>query len=130
MKPTVVVTEDHPGCLETICNLIEQDYEVVAVATDGKTGLHAALTSRADVVILDISLPELNGIAVAREIRRRGLNSKILFVTVHEEPEFRESAFLAGANGYVFKSQMTADLTLALKEILVGRVFLSHTAEK
>jgi DNA-binding NarL/FixJ family response regulator len=126
MKPTVVIAEDHLGCLEDISKLITQDYEIVAVATDGKRGLSAVLRARPDVVILDISLPEMDGISAAKEIRKYGLKSKILFLSVHEEPEFREGAFNAGANGYVFKSQMNADILNALKEVLAGHTFLSE----
>jgi DNA-binding NarL/FixJ family response regulator len=126
MKPTVVIAEDHLGCLEDVSKLIAPEYEIVAVATDGKRGLSAALRAKPDVVILDISLPELDGISAAREIRKYGLSTKILFLTVHEEPEFRDGAFNAGANGYVFKSQMTADILFALKEVLAGRRFLSQ----
>jgi DNA-binding NarL/FixJ family response regulator len=126
MKPTVVIAEDHLGCLEDISKLITEDYEIVAVATDGKRGLSAVLRSRPDVVILDISLPEMDGISAAKEIRKYGLKSKILFLSVHEEPEFREGAFNAGANGYVFKSQMNADILKALEEVLAGHTFLSE----
>ena len=126
MKPTVVVVEDHPGCMEDVTKLIASDYEVVAVATDGRRGLAAALRCRPDVVILDISLPQLDGISAAREMRRNGLSSKILFLTVHEELEFREGAFRAGADGYVFKTHMHSDILLALKEVLAGRTFLSR----
>jgi CheY-like chemotaxis protein len=126
MKPTVVIVEDHLGCMNDLTKLIASDYEVVAVATDGKRGLTAALRCRPDVVILDISLPQLDGISAAREMRRNGLNSKILFLTVHEEPEFKEGAFRAGADGYVFKTHMASDILLALKEVLAGRTFLSR----
>ena len=126
MKPTVVIVEDHPGCLEDVTRLIAEAYEVVAVAANGRLGLNAALRCKPDIVILDISLPELDGISVAREMRRKGLNSKILFFTVHEELEFKEAAFRAGADGYVYKSQMTADVPTAMKEVLAGRRFLSR----
>jgi DNA-binding NarL/FixJ family response regulator len=126
MKPTVVIVEDHPGCLEDLTKLIADDYEVAAVATDGKRGLAAALRSCPDVVILDISLPQLDGLSAAREMRRNGLSSKILILTVHEELEFKEGAFRAGADGYVFKTQMASDILLALREVLAGRTFLSR----
>ena len=92
MRPTIVIAEDHLGCLEDVSKLISRDYEIVAVATDGERGLSAVLRVRPDVVILDISLPRLDGIAAAREIRKNGLKCKILFLTVHEELEFKEGA--------------------------------------
>lgn len=80
MKPTVTIVEDHLGCLEDLAKLIATEYEIVAVATDGKRGLAAALRSRPDVVILDISLRQLDGISAAREMRRNGLSSKGKFL--------------------------------------------------
>ena len=126
MRPTVVIAEDHLGCLENVSQLISRDYEIVAVATDGERGLSATLRARPDVVILDVSLPRMDGIATAKEIRKNGLECKILFLTVHEEPEFKEGAFRAGANGYVYKSLMAVDILTALKEVLAGRPFLSR----
>jgi len=127
MRPTVVIVEDHLGCLEDISKLLAREYEIVAIASNGRRGVQSALRCKPDVVVLDISLPELNGIAAAREMRKKGLNSKILFLSVHEELEFREAAFHAGANGYVFKSQMRADVLTAIKEVLAGRTFLSRS---
>lgn len=126
VRPTVVIVEDHLGCLEGVSKLIERDYEVVAVAGNGKRAITTALRCKPDVVILDVSLPELNGIAAAREMRKNGLKSKILFLTVHEEPEFKEAAFHSGANGYVYKSQMNADVLVALKQVLAGGTFVSR----
>jgi DNA-binding NarL/FixJ family response regulator len=127
MRPTVVIAEDHLGCLEDVSKLIARDYEIVGVATDGERGLSAVMRVHPDVVILDISLPRMDGIAAAREIRKTGLNCKILFLTVHEEEEFKEGAFRAGADGYVYKSQMTTDILKALHEVLAGRPFLSRS---
>jgi len=125
-RPTVVIAEDHLGCLEDISKMIARDYEILAVAGSGKRAITAALRCKPDVVILDVSLPELNGIAAAREMRKNGLKSKILFLTVHEEPEFKEAAFHSGANGYVYKSQMNADVLVALKQVLAGGTFVSR----
>ncbi len=129
-KPTVVIVEDHLGYLEKISKLLALDCEILAVATDGRRGLSAILRSKPDIVILDIALPELDGIATARAIRREGIDSKIVFATVHEDAEFMSSAFQAGANGYVFKSQLTADLVPAVIEVLAGRTFLSGNSKE
>jgi DNA-binding NarL/FixJ family response regulator len=125
LKPTVVIAEDHLGYLERISKLLSSEFEIVAVATDGRRGLSAAIHTEPDVVILDISLPGLDGIEAAREIRKKGLESKILFVSIHEEPDFASCALQAGGNEYVFKSRMTLDLIVAMKEVLAGRMFLS-----
>jgi DNA-binding NarL/FixJ family response regulator len=124
-KPTVVIVEDHLGYLEKISKLLALDFEILAVATDGRRGLSATLRSKPDIVILDISLPELDGIAAAREIRRKGVVSKIVIATVHEDADFMNSALQAGANGFVFKSRLTADLIPAVNEVLAGRTFRS-----
>ena len=129
IKPTVIVAEDHFIYLERIARLVAEDFEIVAVARDGSKGLAATLHSCPDVVLLDISLPGIDGIEAAREIRRSGLNCKIVFVSVHEGEDFKRCAVQAGADGYVFKSRLDTDLLQALGEVLAGRVFLSSNGE-
>lgn len=125
-----MIVEDHIGYLEKISKLLAPEYEIVAVATDGMRGLSAILKSRPDIVILDVALPELDGIAAAREIRRNGIESKIVFATVHEEADFMKSALQAGANGYVFKSRLTADLMPAVNQVLAGHTFVSNNSSE
>lgn len=76
LKPTVVIAEDHLGYLERISKLLAPEFEIVAVATDGRRGLSAAIHSEPDVVILDISLPGLDGIEAAREIRKKAWRAR------------------------------------------------------
>jgi DNA-binding NarL/FixJ family response regulator len=130
MKRTVIVAEDNCVYLERIAKLVAKDFEILAVATDGTRGLAVAVRSCPDVVLLDIALPGLSGIEVAREIRRSGRKSKIVFVTVHEGTDFMQGAVQAGADGYVFKSRLDTDLLRAMDEVLAGRTFLSTNAEQ
>jgi DNA-binding NarL/FixJ family response regulator len=127
-KPTVIVAEDSRIYLERIAKLVAKDFEILAVTTDGNRGLAATMRSSPDVVLLDIALPGISGIEIAREIRRSGQKSKIVFVTVHEGADFMQGAVQAGADGYVFKSRLDTDLLRALDEVLAGRVFLSSNS--
>ena len=124
-KPTVIIADDHAAYLERIAKIIAKDFEIVAVASDGQRGVDASLKTPPDILLLDISMPGLDGFEVAREIRSRGLKSKVVFVTVHEEPDFMESAMHSGADGYVFKSRLDSDLRLALKTVVAGGKFVS-----
>jgi DNA-binding NarL/FixJ family response regulator len=77
---------------------------------------------------LDIEIPILNGIEVARAIRQAGLTSKVVFLTIHAEPNYVTAAFKPGAQGYIFKSHLHRDLRLALETVLANRVFVSRRA--
>jgi DNA-binding NarL/FixJ family response regulator len=98
---------------------------VVNRVGDGKSLLDEAVRLQPEVVVLDISMPVLNGLQAALELRRTGSKAKIVFLTVHEDPDYVRGAFAAGAQGYVVKSRLASDLPLAIREALAGRHFVS-----
>ena len=77
------------------------------------------------MVVLDISMPVLNGIEAARKLKATGSSARIVFLTVHADPDYVNAAFGTGALGYVLKSELASDLLPCLKEALVGRSFVS-----
>jgi DNA-binding NarL/FixJ family response regulator len=82
-----------------------------------------------DVIITDISMPILNGIEAAKQLKESGSPAKVVFLTVHSDPDFVRACLNAGASGYLVKLRMATDLLPAIREALAGRIFLSPTAD-
>jgi DNA-binding NarL/FixJ family response regulator len=98
---------------------------VVGMATNGHDALKAAATLKPDVVVLDISMPGMNGFELATRLRAAGSTAQLVFLTVHEETELILAAKSAGAIGYVVKARLASDLELAVREARAGRPFQS-----
>jgi DNA-binding NarL/FixJ family response regulator len=121
----VVVADDLPPVLSTVTKLLERTFDVVGMASDGPTALQLAETTAPDLVVLDISMPGMSGIEVARELKKRGSTVKIVFLTVHDDADIVATCLAAGGLGYVLKVQMDSDLIVAMNEALADRVFVS-----
>jgi DNA-binding NarL/FixJ family response regulator len=117
----VLIADDHPSVLAHLSQILDTNYDVVAAVTNGLAAVDAAAVLRPDVVILDISMPVLNGLEVAARIANGEAAPLIVFVTVYEDAEFLEAARKVGARGYVLKRTITADLLPALRTVLEGR---------
>lgn len=123
----VLLADDHVGILQRIRGLLGSDYDVVAIVDNGILALKEALELQPDLILLDIEMPGMDGIQVAREIRRRGIIAHILFLSVHGDEEYIAAAQSLG-NGYILKSHMATDLHTAIQEAFAGRFFLSRRA--
>ena len=123
--PRVLLADDTPEILEQIARLLQGNAEIVGMARNGQEVLELAAVADIDVLILDISMPLLNGIQVASRLKERGHTAKIAFVTVHEDRDYVEAAWSVGALGYVLKSRLGTDLLSALREVSAGRAFCS-----
>lgn len=121
----VVLADDLALVLMEVAALLKQSFDVVGMASDGRGALETTLRLKPDLVVLDISMPGLSGIEVARELRKHGCCTKIVFLTVHEDRTILEACQAAGGLGYVIKVLMETDLIPAMEEALVGRAFTS-----
>jgi CheY-like chemotaxis protein len=128
-KYTVVLADDHVGFLRKVSDLLTNEFNIVAMVSDGTEAVQAALEFKPDIFILDICMTGLDGIQVAREIKRLGLSTKIVLLTIQEDADYIEAARAIGAC-YVLKCRMHADLPLALEETLAGRTFISQLSTK
>src|SRR5262245_29202789 len=99
----VVIADDHASLLARIAGILETEYDVVAAVSNGLSAVNATSVLHPDVVILDISMPILNGLDAAAQLADGGSASKIILLSVHEDPEFVDAARNAGAHGYVVK---------------------------
>ena len=122
----VLIADDLEPVLEAVVALLQDSFNVVGMASDGRTALAAILKLEPDLVVLDISMPGMTGIEVARELKCRGNKTKIVFLTVHEDSDIIATCLSVGAQGYVSKALIDSDLIRAINEALAGRVFVSR----
>jgi len=125
-RPRVLVADDLATVLTAVSALLRDSFDVVSVASDGRAALEQTLKLQPDVVVLDISMPCLSGIEVARELKKHGNQAKIVFLTVHEDSDILATCLSAGGLAYVLKVLMDSDLIPAINEALEGRVFVSR----
>jgi DNA-binding NarL/FixJ family response regulator len=127
VAPALLLADDNPALLSTLVQMLQAEYKVVAALPNGTSVLDNIAVLRPDIVILDISLGDMTGFEVARRLQRDRCSAKIIFLTVHEDPDFVNAAFDIGARGYVFKSRVTEDLTRAISTVSEGGRFASST---
>ena len=121
----LLVAEDHAEMRDKVVSTLKTEFSVVDSVRNGQEMLDAESRIKPDVVILDISMPTVNGIEAATRLKQRGSKARVIFLTVHEEPEFLQAALAAGALGYVIKSRLVSDLRRAVREVMAGRRFVS-----
>ena len=128
MKPMrVFLADDHEAVLRATSALLGPDFEVVGTAVDGQSLMDSALRLKPELLIVDISMPVLNGIEAVRRLREAGSSAIVVFLTVHDDLDFARAAIAVGASAYVIKPRMASDLIPAIKAALAGRSFISPT---
>ncbi len=121
----ILLADDHPLVLERVTRFLQPTFDVVGVAHNGLEMVLEAMRLSPDVVVADISMPGLDGLAAARQLREMGSGATIVFLTIHESPELVEACLTEGALGFVLKSHMKTDLIPAINVALSGRRFVS-----
>jgi DNA-binding NarL/FixJ family response regulator len=124
---SVLLADDHEALLQRVVKLLKPDYEIVGTVGDGRALIEAAVRLDPEIIISDISMPEMSGIEAVREIRKAGITAKVVFLTVHEDSDFVPECFGAGGLAYVVKSRIASDLLSALRMILTNHTFVSPT---
>src|SRR3984885_9105798 len=126
MKRTRVLLADaHPLTLEGLRAFLEPHFESVGTVTDGRALVDAALRLKPELIILDITMPLLNGIDAAVQIKKNLPAVKLLFITMHLNPAYLEAALGAGGTGFVLKSAAREELLDAIKSVLNGRIYVT-----
>lgn len=124
-RARILIADDHPLTIEGVRAVLERDHEIVGTVTDGRALLESTKRLKPDLVVLDISMPLLNGIDAAIQISKILPQTKLLFVTMHLSPPYLEAALDAGATGYVIKSSAREELLEAVASVLRGAVYIS-----
>jgi DNA-binding NarL/FixJ family response regulator len=129
-RVTVLLADDHAIVVEGLRRVLETQYQVVGVVADGLALVEAAEKLSPDVIVADISMPLLNGIEAAREIRTANQRIKIVFLSMHPDVVYVSEALQAGGSAYVLKSSAGVEILKAIREALQGRTFVTPAIDK
>jgi DNA-binding NarL/FixJ family response regulator len=124
-KPRILIADDHQILAEGLRGLLEPEFEVVGVVADGRDLVAAAEKHRPDVIVADVTMPSLNGIEAAVQLRDVGVKSKVVFLTMHRDVAYARRAMGAGAAGFVLKHSVASELVTAVREALRGRTYVT-----
>jgi DNA-binding NarL/FixJ family response regulator len=125
MKARLLLGDDHTLILDGLRAALQAKYEIVALATDGRALVQAAEKHKPDLVILDISMPLLNGFEAAKQIKKDRPATKLIFLSQHLNPAYLKQALKLGATGYVLKSGATEELQEAISTVLRNQTFIT-----
>jgi DNA-binding NarL/FixJ family response regulator len=124
-KPRIILADDHTLLRQGLALLLPKDMELVASVSNGNELLEAARRLRPDLIVADLTMPELGGVEALRTLRSEGINARFVVLTVHVDPTLAAEALRAGAMGYVVKQAAGEELQQALRLALAGRTYLS-----
>jgi DNA-binding NarL/FixJ family response regulator len=129
-RPRILLADDHTLVLEGLQKILEDDFEVIDTVEDGRALIEAAQRLEPDVIVLDISMPLLNGLDAARKIKKNDQRCKIIFLTMHADPTYAKEAFQAGASAYLLKRSAAAELTQAIQAVLKDQFYVTPVIAK
>jgi DNA-binding NarL/FixJ family response regulator len=121
----VLLADDHKIVLDGLRSLLEPEFELAGTVEDGRALVSAAEKLRPDVIVVDISMPLLNGIEAVRQIKKLDKQVKVVFLTMHPDVTYAIRAFEAGASGYVLKHSASSELINAIHEVIKGRTYVT-----
>ena len=121
----MLLADNNAVVLDRVGVLLSPSFEVVGAVTNGQELFYAGMSLAPDVIVADITMPVLDGIEAAQQLREAGCRARFVFLTIHNEYEFVDACVAQGAFGYVVKSHMKSDLIPAINAALLGRIFIS-----
>jgi len=129
-KPRMLLADDHTLFVEALHKVLETEFELVGEVGDGRSLLEAAPRLKPHVILMDLSMPLLNGIDAAHQLRRLVPDSKLVFLSMHGDPTYVTEAFRAGASAYVLKRSTATELLQAIRTALRGQIYISPMLTK
>ena len=126
----MLLADDHEKTLAKLRAILSKEFEVVGTASNGREAVAEVERFNPDVLVIDISMPVLDGLQAASQLRGKACGTKIIFLTVHEDQDYLDAAFAAGAYGYVTKSHLTTDLVPAIREAISGHKYVSKSIQQ
>lgn len=125
MKPRVLLADDHALLVGAFEKLLSGEFDIVGQVNDGRALVAAAAKLQPDVIVLDISMPLMNGLEAGRQIKQQNRNIRLIYVTMNEDPDIAAEAFRAGASGYILKRSAVSELSTAIREVMLGRSYIT-----
>ncbi len=125
-KIRVLLADDNETILARVRTVLGEEFDIVGAVNNGRDAIAEVRRLDPDVLLIDISMPILDGLQTASRLRSSS-RTKVVFLSVHEDPDFVDAAFAVGASGYVAKSDVTSDLVPAIREVLKGQTYLSKS---
>ena len=126
MKRTkILIADDHKMFTQGLRYLLEDEFDLLGCVGDGQALIDQAQLLSPDLILVDISMPVLNGLDAVRRLKQRGAASKVIFLTMHADQGLVAEAFRCGASGYLLKHSAGDELMLAIKEVLAGRQYVT-----
>lgn len=127
-RASLVLADDHKAFLDACKHLLQPEFEVVATARSGQEALDAVAEHVPDILILDISMPDMTGVEVLEALADRAVSTRVVVSTIHQERSLADRAAALGAYGFVTKARMARDLPAAIRAALAGELFRSPLA--
>ena len=124
-RPKVLLADDHRIVAEGLKSLLADNFEIIGIVEDGRSLIVAAKTLKPDVIVVDVTMPHLNGIDAIPLLRNQDPHVKIVILTMHQDPAYARRGLAAGAQGFVLKHSAADELVLAINAALKGRSFIS-----
>jgi DNA-binding NarL/FixJ family response regulator len=129
-RPRILLADDHTMLLDAFQRLLEPRCEIIGTACDGRALIDLAASTRPDVIVLDISMPGLNGMDACAQLSRKMPDVRLVFLTVNEDPDIAAEAIGLGASGYLLKSSASAELFTAIEQALAGKTYITPLVTK
>ena len=123
--PRVLLADDHALLLGAFEKLLAGEFDIVGQVSDGRALVAAVDRLRPEVVVLDIAMPELNGLEAGRQIKHQWPDTRLVFLTMNEDPDLAAEAFRSGASGYLLKRSAASELATAIREAMQGRSYVT-----
>jgi CheY-like chemotaxis protein len=126
VRPRIIIADDQHAFLSTITQLLRDKFDVVAAVENGQRAIENVASLDPDILVLDVSMPVLNGIETAARLKESGSRARVIFLSAHEDDDLVRAAFSVGAFAYVLKRRLTSDLVLSIRSVLKGHIFVSR----
>ena len=126
-RPRILIADDHTLVADLCRNLLEGEYEIAEIVSNGRAMVRAAGQLRPDVIVVDIAMPVLNGLDAGQQVKEILPSVKLIFLTMNTDIELAAEAFRRGASGYLLKTCAAKEMLTAVREVLQGRSYMSRT---
>jgi DNA-binding NarL/FixJ family response regulator len=128
--PRILIADDHTLVADACAKLLESEYEIVGIVSDGRALVRAAADLKPQLIIVDIAMPILNGLDAGQQVKEFLPSVKLVYLTMNHDADLAAEAFRRGASGYLLKTCAASELAIAVREVLRGRSYLSPTIAK